>query len=311
MRARHARQRRDLAGMVHADLDHREIGVARHPRQRQRHAPVVVVAGLGRMGPALPAGHRAACPWSRSCPTEPVTATTAPAAARARRGPAPPAPCTSSTSKQRRISGTPRGCARPAPRRPPPPAPRPRNRARRAPRSAPRTDRRAPACGCRSKRPSPPIAGGAPARGRGGLGAVQSVMPPPVQRRHGDAGLFASSKGKTSSPTICPVRGPCRRSAAHRPGPAHRPRAGSPRRGRRPRRPGNPAITAARIAAGSSLRGLSSVTITISALPPPPAHERALGGSRSPPAPTIATSRPMTCGRSAASAVATRIGVWA
>jgi hypothetical protein len=52
-------QRRDLAGMVHPDLDHREIGGDRHPRQRQRHAPVVVVAGLCRMGVALPRQDRA------------------------------------------------------------------------------------------------------------------------------------------------------------------------------------------------------------------------------------------------------------
>ncbi len=50
VRARQAGQRRDLAGVVHADLDHRELGVARHPRQRQRHAPVVVVAGDRGMG---------------------------------------------------------------------------------------------------------------------------------------------------------------------------------------------------------------------------------------------------------------------
>ncbi|MEZ5838998.1 MAG: hypothetical protein R3D02_00685 [Hyphomicrobiales bacterium] len=34
----HRDQRRDLAGMVHADLEHGEIDIGRHPRQRQRHA---------------------------------------------------------------------------------------------------------------------------------------------------------------------------------------------------------------------------------------------------------------------------------
>ncbi|OIQ66495.1 hypothetical protein GALL_519320 [mine drainage metagenome] len=59
MRARHLRQRRDFAGMVHPDLDHRKFRIARHPRQCQRHAPVVVIAGLGGMNPPLPAQNRA------------------------------------------------------------------------------------------------------------------------------------------------------------------------------------------------------------------------------------------------------------
>ena len=37
-------QRGDLAGIVHAHFEHRELGVARHPREAQRHAGVVVVA---------------------------------------------------------------------------------------------------------------------------------------------------------------------------------------------------------------------------------------------------------------------------
>jgi hypothetical protein len=103
---------------------------------------------------------------------------------------------------------------------------------------------------------------------------------------------------------------PCPRSAAHRPGPAHRRRAGSPRPGRRPRsRPGQPSSTAARIAAGSSLRGLSSVTKTRSAFSPPPAPSAgACPRSRSPPAPTTTTSRPITCGRSALQRGGHRVG---
>ncbi len=42
-------QRRDLARVVHADLEHAEGAVGRHARQRQRHAPVVVVGLLGRV----------------------------------------------------------------------------------------------------------------------------------------------------------------------------------------------------------------------------------------------------------------------
>ena len=46
-------QRANFAGVIHADLDHREIGVGGHPGKGQRHAPVVVVAGFGGMDPAL------------------------------------------------------------------------------------------------------------------------------------------------------------------------------------------------------------------------------------------------------------------
>jgi hypothetical protein len=35
-------QRRDLTGMVHADLEDTELRLARQPRQHQRHAPVIV-----------------------------------------------------------------------------------------------------------------------------------------------------------------------------------------------------------------------------------------------------------------------------
>ena len=45
MRLRHCNQRRDLAGMVHADFEHAEARAFRHARQRQRYAPVIVVGG--------------------------------------------------------------------------------------------------------------------------------------------------------------------------------------------------------------------------------------------------------------------------
>ena len=49
-----------------------EIAVARQPRQRQRHAPVVVVARLGGVHPALRRrAPRAASPWCRSCRPSP------------------------------------------------------------------------------------------------------------------------------------------------------------------------------------------------------------------------------------------------
>ena len=51
------RQRRDLARMVHADLEHAERRASRHQRERQRHAPVIVVGGGRRMRLALLAEH--------------------------------------------------------------------------------------------------------------------------------------------------------------------------------------------------------------------------------------------------------------
>ena len=43
------RQRRDLAGVIHADLDHGKARCGRHARQRQRHTPVVVEGLLRRV----------------------------------------------------------------------------------------------------------------------------------------------------------------------------------------------------------------------------------------------------------------------
>ena len=57
MRPRHAGERRDFARVIHADLEHAEAGARRHARERQRHAPVIVV-GSGR-GVRRAAGRRA------------------------------------------------------------------------------------------------------------------------------------------------------------------------------------------------------------------------------------------------------------
>ena len=43
------RQRRNFARMVHADFDDAEARLARHPRQGQRHAPMIVVGSDGGM----------------------------------------------------------------------------------------------------------------------------------------------------------------------------------------------------------------------------------------------------------------------
>ena len=44
VRLRHLCQRRDFSGVVHADLDHGVFRIGRHPRERQRHTPVIVIA---------------------------------------------------------------------------------------------------------------------------------------------------------------------------------------------------------------------------------------------------------------------------
>ena len=61
-------QRQDLARMVHADLEDAEFGLARHARERQRHAPMIVVGGdrCVRRGPGATA-RCASPPWCRSC----------------------------------------------------------------------------------------------------------------------------------------------------------------------------------------------------------------------------------------------------
>jgi len=55
MRPRQGDERRDLAGVIHADLDRREGGARRQLRQRQRHAPMIVVGRGGGVGRAEPA----------------------------------------------------------------------------------------------------------------------------------------------------------------------------------------------------------------------------------------------------------------
>ena len=206
MRPRQPRQRRDLAGGVHADLDHREVAVRRHPRQRQRHAPVVVEALLRGMDAALRRrARRGTSPWSRSCrpsrsprrrgprsgPAPRARARAAPRARPARREAAHPPP-------------PPRAAARPAPPPRPSPAPRRRSRARPAPRSARRRDRPARASACRSRRRvatqsralSPPVAATAASR-------VQSPLTPPPFLREWD-GVKGGEAGRALSARLHP-----------------------------------------------------------------------------------------------------------
>ncbi len=59
VRPHHLRQRRDLAGMVHAELEHAIAGVARHARQAERRAPLVVEVAGGGEGRREQRQHRA------------------------------------------------------------------------------------------------------------------------------------------------------------------------------------------------------------------------------------------------------------
>ena len=59
VRPHHARKRRDFARMIHADLEHAEADACGHARERQRHAPVIVIGGGGGVGRADAGEHRA------------------------------------------------------------------------------------------------------------------------------------------------------------------------------------------------------------------------------------------------------------
>ena len=60
VRAHEAAERRDLARMIHSDLEHPETRVGRHARQRQWHAPMIVERFLGCM----------CCPDAVQAPTQ-------------------------------------------------------------------------------------------------------------------------------------------------------------------------------------------------------------------------------------------------
>ena len=243
MRARQPGQRRDLAGVVHADLDHREVGVARHPRQGQRHAPVVVEAGLGGMDPALRRQHRAQHLLGRGLADRAGHRDHARRAiAPARRAPSAASAASTSGTISSGASAHALGDAR-------------HQRRRRAPlervgdevmpvaRVLQRDEEIARLQGCGVSIETPVAAkarGGAPA-GRGlGLGGGPECAPsdPPVERGHRDAGLFGVVEGidvaADDLPGLVPLAGDQQRVARAA---AHRPRAGSPRRGRRSRSP--------------------------------------------------------------------------
>ena len=173
---------------------------------------------------------------------------------------------------------------------------------RRAPRRRRRTVPRAPARGCR----------GRPARRPRRSGSASTTRPPTMpatsprlsgitarllQRRAQLVAVVEGVHGALRSPARS--RGPCRRSGRCRRSEPSRPPAGWPPGGHRPRAPRHPGPRRRRRAAppgsraGSSVRGLSSVTTSTSASRAPisPITGR-LPVSRSPPAPMTSTSRP-------------------
>ena len=150
VRRDHPAQRFDLARMVHADLEHRPQRPARHPRQGQRHADMVVVGldrGVRGASQGQAGGHRLGDAGLADRPGDRA------------------APGLRCTSPRRQAEGFQRGLgvvdddagtvdrpARPGRRPRPSPGPGSRSRARPARRPGPRTDRPAGGCACRLRR---------------------------------------------------------------------------------------------------------------------------------------------------------------
>ncbi len=139
------------------------------------------------------------------------------------------------------------------------------------------------------------------------------VLPDGLQAR---AAQSRSEKGSTLSPTIWPVSWPLPAITRTSSG-ASVATAASMAAARSPisvtlAGPWAPARIAARMAAGASERGLSSVTITASARRAAiaPMIGR-LPVSRSPPQPNTTTSRPCASGRRVASTFSSASGLWA
>ena len=157
MGAGEARQRRDLARMVHADLGHAEgrVGAAAGPASAARPNGCCGTPRPPRSCPAR-TGCGAASPWWWSCrrcrSPRPAGRRTAPA--RRRRAPAARPACRPPAAASRRLPRRPAGDApSPRPRRAPARPPHGRGRRHSRP-AAPRTDRRAAACACRWRRRS-------------------------------------------------------------------------------------------------------------------------------------------------------------
>ena len=228
-------QRADLVGVVHADLEHRALGVARHPRQRQRHADVVVVGLHRRMRRGRRASGPAMIAWvTLVLPTEPVTAPRRACGARSR------AATPSCSSAAQGVADHHRRAERPGarPARRPRPSPRPGSTNSWPSRTPARATNRSPGSSVRVSMETPVAREGPrrpacrrwPRRSRRRSRAAQ-----PCARLQARARVSAtSSKGWTTSPTIWPCSWPL--PATTRMSPSRSiadGRRGSPRGGRR------------------------------------------------------------------------------
>jgi hypothetical protein len=195
-------------------------------------------------------------------PTEPVTPHLRAASAPRAAGPAPPAPAsTSGTISSGASVGTPSGTRLTSAAAPPPPAPGRRNHARRARPSARRTDRPAASVRCRSRRPWPPSRPAPAARGgcRVGGGPAALMQAPPSSAATATLACSTSSKGKTTSPTICPVSCPLPAISSASPGPS----ASTPRRIASARSPTSVGLGAPRHHRGADRGGVLAARVVV------------------------------------------------
>ena len=298
MRADHAGQRRDLAGVVHADLEHAECAVRaacaqasaarpngccrRPPRHgsrlaRQHEAQRLLGAGL-----ADRAGHRRRsarpCAGARRSPSRRMASSTS---GTTTSGPAPSNSAARSSAIDRRGRALRQRVAHEI------------VTVARLALDGEEEVARLAACACRSKRRSPASTAAAdaarrsrrrsPRESRGACSSLRSPQWPPGPRR--DPRTAGSGRRRSG-----PFHGLCRPRPARRL-PEARCTAVRMASARSPisRAPGAPSMISARIAAGSSERGLSSVTMTASAFSTAirPMSGR-LPRSRSPPQPNDA-----------------------
>ena len=246
VRARDLRESADLPRAAHAHLGDDDLGVGLDAGERERQPDLVVEAGFGGDEPNVRAQQRGEDVLRRGLPDRAGDRDDARAAARAH-----------GAADRRERPNASSGTSVAA-------APRARASSRNAtPRRRRRRDRPAPRAASRSRRRSPPPRRPRPARGRRSSSTgsgIRCVLPACGARRE-------PIRDRRTAPcdrrTPGPARRPCPRSARRR----RRARARSrcaiarARSGSTSTAPVAPATIASMIACGSSLRGLSFVTI--------------------------------------------------
>ena len=233
VRAHHPRQRRDLAGVVHADLEDAEARARRHARQRQRHAPVVVERGRRVVRRPVGASAAASISLVPVLPTLPVTAAMR-AVLRARAARPRSASAVEHVVDDGQRALDPAEARRGAPRRPP----RSRRRAASAgatkswpSRLSPLMAKKAsPGATVRLSIEMPAIASGAraeraaaasPRRSRRRSRAAR-LMRPPRRRARRATRVVVGERDRPRRRRSGRSRGPCRRCRARRPARASR-----------------------------------------------------------------------------------------